>query len=1513
MTNEESMLKGLIDNPVVRGWFRESFGQPTEVQRSAWPAIRNGQDVLIAAPTGSGKTLAAILPCLDRIVSHNWEEENDSDRDKDGAGRSNRNSGVRLLYVTPLKALNNDIHHHLFAFVGEMEAYAAKHGLHWPGIRVGIRTGDTSQSTRASMIKNPPDVLVTTPESLYLLLASEKARSMLQSVEQIIIDEIHQLAADKRGLHLSVTLERLTEWCGREAQRIGVSATIRPLERVSSFLTGFEEDGTPRESVIVESSMDKRFEISVTMPSSHRKQHKNDEESVWTPLLELLMERMEGSRSVLIFVNNRRLCERITLRLNDHVGYEMARSHHGSVSREKRLDVERALKSGELRCLVATATLELGIDVGHIDLVIQIDSPQSAAAGIQRIGRAGHSVGDVSRGVIVARVPGALAECALLARDIAARAIEDIRIPTGDWDVLAQQLAAMAAAGPMAADRAYALLRRSYGYRALSRARFEGVLQVLSGYYPFSKPLLDWARSSTEQEAAAKLNVARDTDDSQADWGSLMPRSNTKMAAILGAGTIPQSSAYPIYHHETRTQLGELDEVYIHESRVGDVFMLGTASWRIQSIQNDRVLVKESTNAFSEIPFWQGEGPGRTYDVSRRVGALLGELLDRLHDDSEAAAQAWLIRNFYLDESAAERLAANVSRQRSVCAVPTDKHIVIEQYKDDAGRVHLIIHSLFGRRLNRTWQLVLQRTFDQLLPYRFYSNAKENGIEFVFPEWDDSWVDLIRSVTSDRVEPLLRESIAGSPLFGATFRRLAETSLLLARGYGRTPLWVKRIRSESLLRDALPFADQFPLVQETLEICLEELLGTKQLIHTLEEIEKGTIHVSVHKNLAPSPYAFQFLAEYTNNQMYESDALAKDIQLQLMTINRDAAVRTFGTTALKQLVEQLDPEGSGEWATRAPRPEDEEELYRLLKQRGDSSEAELVKHVGGQASEWLENLRNSGRVIQITVHGQLRWICADEAPTYASFPEESQAVTFIMGRYVDQQLYVTATQLSERFGLSAPFVHALINKWAADRILEPSPFSDQEQDHTEPLWTSRKAAEQIIRLSAKQLRDHAEPVDPSRLIERILKLQLVQPITIEKGSDGLRLVIERLQGVFLPMTHWESFVFPSRLPDYRKETLDQLCAMGEVLWFGRKQEGEKEGRIAFFLTESKDLYRPYLTKSDPVSEDQQRLLEMMRRKGASFLTALSRDAGLTPSELLDKLLELVWGGYVSNDQFAPIRMHGQGRPSSAKSNSSNSSRKFQSGLGRWYLLDTLQEDREGVNPSSEVKEPPSSDASLTVWIQHLLNSYGLFTRDMLSERLDVPIEVLSEPIRRLESWGLLTRGLWVRGITPLQFSTPPEVEALRQASFQSRDQDEVVVLCAVDPANPYGTLVSWPESDGISYARKASNFLVLYQGRLCLWIEQNGKRFYEVNSFKPNNSAEQRAFLASSMSSIVRAIYRLGGIRKLVVDSWNGVPITASHAYSLFEQLGAEKDRASAVVWLSSLGLYSPVHNRVKE
>lgn len=1525
-------------HPVIADWFTERFGNPTDVQNRAWPSIQAGKHTLIAAPTGSGKTLAALLPCLDRMARAKLDPDEVGSRE-----------GVRLLYITPLKALNNDIHLHIGRFVEEIAEKAAKLEVDWPELRVGVRTGDTSQSTRASMLRKPPEILVTTPESFYLLLTSIKGRDILKHVEQIIVDEIHDLAADKRGVHLSLTMERLVEWCGWTPQRIGVSATQKPMERMARFLGGWESgsgneertretdaaearkngiignverepadrkvdpdnagngeplqetgstagesgregvrlslfgpsvelgsDYVPRAVNIIESPMHREFDIRV-MLAENADRTRGKRGDFWKPIVDRLMKLMEGSEATLIFVNSRRLCERLTLRLNENAGYELARSHHGSVSREKRLEVERALKAGELRCLVATSSLELGIDVGQIDLVVQIDSPKQAAAGIQRIGRAGHAVGGVSRGVILARSRGELLEAAVLARAVAARDIEEIRVPRHSLDVLSQQLVAMAATDDWESGRLAAVLARSDCYRGLPAERLAMVLQVLSGLYPFARPLLAW----------------------NPDTGLLHRRSNTSMAAVMGAGTIPQSSGYPVHHAETRLHLGELDEEFIHESRVGDVFQLGTSSWTIRSIRPDRVYVTEAKNAFSEIPFWKAEALGRSYELSREIGSLM-ERLDALELTDPEEAAGWLEEEYRMDAPSAAALVALVKGQRAALPLPTSHRIVIEHYTDDTNRHHVVIHSLFGRRFNRTWLLALRAHLERSLPVNFYSNAKDNGIEMIFPDWDPSWMREIRRVGSSNLEPLLLEAIPGTPSFGIHFRQIAEVSLLLSRGFSRVPAWKKRMRSEELLKDALPFAGQFPFLRQAMDESLQESLETETVRKVLQDVERGEIELMEGDTRFPSPFAAQFLFDYVNEKLYESDVLTADLQIQLAGISKELAADYFGEDSLRQTIpdEIVEEARKQVEESRKEEAENPEEIYALLKERGDLTREEIIRLAGSRAEDWLAVLEQAGRIIRMEIAGQSRWICSDEREIYSRFPEDPASELFVLKRFIDHRISFTREDLSARYGLPRENAERFISGSRQGGLVEQAPFAAREQ---EELWTSSKVASRIVRFSIREFRRQAEAVPVSRYAARLAVLHgLGRQKEDILGSEGLREIIALLQGIFLPVSHWEKIIFPARIPAYRREDLDLLCASGEVLWLGRKDENEKEGRIAFFLMDAKELIEPLL-KGAPQTRHPE-LLAMLRSKGASFLTALSRDTGLVPSELLEKLFDLVWEGHASNDQFAPLRMQGQ-----AKAPRPGRKAKFQSGLGRWYALTAPPEER--AQPGLIAKPAVDPAAPVMFWTRHLLKQFGMITKDVVAAHSPFPWELHYTVLKKLEEWGTVTRGFFVEGITAMQYALRETVEELRRplpvlsASSTGRKATDagLTLVSAVDPANPFGVAITWPDRKDAAFARKPGNFLIFQGGRWFLWLENNGKRVVVIDPPSPETESAQADMLKTQLPHLFRTLLQQNGLRKVVVEQWNGERVDESPAGSLLEEIGAERDRHSYVLWPSSL------------
>ena len=1516
-------------HPVLAQWFIRSFGEPTPVQREAWDAIRTGHHALIAAPTGSGKTLAALLPCLDHCV-----------KTKTLPGAE---PGVKVVYVTPLKALNNDIHHHIAEFAEAIDRLAAESGAPWPGLRAAVRTGDTTAAQRAAMLRRPPDVLVTTPESLYILLLSEKGRRMLRTTEKVIVDEIHDLAADKRGAHLSLTLERLAELCPARIQRIGVSATQKPLARVARFLAGWEEprealpgpgDGAPpaapddaeaaeeaahphgyrpRPVNIVESRMDRKIELTVTLPEQPRGGSKI--ELVWKPVVDRLLQLMDGARSVIIFVNSRRLAERLTLQLNDRAGFEMSMSHHGSVSRERRLEIEKRLKSGELRVIVATSSLELGIDVGHVDLVIQIDSPLSAAAGIQRFGRAGHAVGGTSRGAVVARTREQLPEIAVLARRIMERDIEPIEPPRDPLDVLSQHVVAMAAAspGPIAADELHRLIVRSDSFRSFPQERLHAALLVLGGHYPFVRPLIAFDSLT----------------------GRISKRANSAMAALTGAGTIPQSSAYPVHHAETRVRLGELDEEYIEESRVGDVFQLGTSSWRIQSIRQDRVYAVEANNRYSEIPFWRNEGPGRSYELGQAVGRLWAELERRLAGPdgetaspdgtdtaearsrdgappagSQAAADAetvdWLSRTFHLDGEAASGLAALVRTQQAHGGVPTDKRLLVEYYRDMTGRWHVVLHNHWGKRVNRTWLLAIRHVLEQMLQQQVYAHARDGGIELVLPEWGPSWLEAVRQVTPDNAERLLREAIPGSPLFALSFRRIAETSLLLQRSFRRTPMWQKRIRSEELLREALPYAERFPHLHEAMRCALHDELDLPNLLAALRSLADGTTRIVMRETQHPSPLAAAFMSDYALKQLYEGDQLSGDLQLQLLEINKRLAGELFGEEALRRAVrpEAIEAERRrlAEPGPAGP-PADPDGLYALLKRRGDSTTDELAAIAGSRTAEWLRELEREGRIAPLDFGGSARWICADELDLYREFPATSASVAFVAGRWTEQVLSFTLAELIGRYPQLSPVqARAVIDELLLQERIEPSPIADGDGGEA---WMSSRIASRLLRRSVQEARREAEPIEPARWLLEAAALQYALPGARLAGESGLLAVIGRLQGLFLPLELWETVIFPSRMAAYRGELLDALCASGEVIWTARREAGAEQPLVAFFLAESRDLYIPVLRQSAERPARHPELLDRLREGGAAFLTKLARDFDRLPSELLADLLDLVWDGHVSNDQFAPLRLASAAKAAKAAKTAETAPAgpagrraarglpRAGSGQGRWYALSDLLRDADG-QPAETARE-----TSVMAWTRHLLDGFGALAKETADFWSPFGWDAMLPVLRQLETMGIVTRGLFVRGVQAMQFVLRERIASLRQPPAAAGEEADVTVLAASDPANPFGLLAPWPDRPGAAFARRSGSFLVLRGDEWLLWIEGYGKQVFTMRA--PEDIG--REALADALRRAFRAVMQMTRRSKIRVASLNGEPAAESaEAAAVLQALGAERDARAMTIWLSSLG-----------
>ncbi|MHB1626945.1 MAG: DEAD/DEAH box helicase [Bacilli bacterium] len=1486
-------------HPALRLWFQERFKQPTGVQSRAWETIGSGVHTLIASPTGSGKTLAALVPWLDRLLK----------RIADTAP-----VGVTVLYVTPLKALNNDVHVHIRNYIDEIAQTAVLRGIPHGPVRIGVRTGDTTAAQRSSMLRTPPQILITTPESLYVLLTSSRGSISLKTVETVIIDEIHDLAAKKRGAHLSLSLERLATLCDRPPQRIGLSATQKPMERIAQFLGGWE-DGynaaamlqVPRSVTIIDHASDKRIQLQVRIPQyaqTGSTRQNSVENTVWTPLVTALMDLLSDSRTAVIYVNNRRLCERLTLRLNDHAGAMIARAHHGSVARETRLEVERLLQSGALRCLIATSSLDLGIDVGDIDMVIQIDSPKSATVGIQRFGRANHTVQGVSRGVILVKNRSELPEIAVLAERIRRRDSEAIEIPRERSDVLAQHIVSMAAVADWRFDDLYGVLTRSDCYRELSRERLATILEVLAGHFPFVRPLVDWDRNT----------------------GVIAKRANTQMAALLGAGAIPQSSAYPVHHADSKVHLGELDEEFVFESRVGDVFQLGTSSWMIQAIHHDRVYVTPNRNRYSEIPFWKGASQGRSHEIGSAVGALLDDLARRLQNaganasvgdgasvgdaaDADASVRAdasadaavkvdaglatdgytgapnpesrsaelreWLHTSFCLDADASGALITSVAHQLAADAVPTQSRLVAECFTDDTNQTHLIIHSVFGRRFNRTLMMAWQQRFQERLPCRFYSYAKDNGIQFVFPEWDESWLRILWEIDADNLAELLDAALPGSPLFAVAFRHIAETALLLARGFTRTPIWLQRLRTEELLRHSLPFAPTFPFIRDAFNECLNDHLDVPRVRAALRRIHEGALALDVVKRSYPSSFARQFLSDFVEEKLYESDALAADLQLELLAANSDLSARIFGDDALSHAIDGavLHQEQTRLDRNLANAPATPSEVYTLLKQRGDMADSELRARAGDTAPDLMQVLVREGRAVLTTIADEQRFICSDELYRYEQLAHEVESAPFVLTRFCDTRLSFTAADLVERYGLPTAQVQHLIDNWRQQGQIQAAPFLPGQT-----AFVSKSLMDRLVRKTMQKQRQQVQTRDPSTLWPILLQLHRLTPSARRDGVDGLRAVIAELQGLFLPVSHWETVVFPARLNNYRKDYLDLLCASGDVFWMGKGKRSESaassDEKIAFFLTGDHELYTPRLSQIRALPTAHARLLEILERRGATFLATLSAELDDLPSRVLEQLYDLVWEGRVANDQFAPLRHY--------LNRNSKHARKLHSAVGRWYSL------------GSPTPAQPAPEESAVRWVDQLLRRHVVLSRHTADDQ-PFSWDTVQGVLHRMEEWGMVTRGLFVEGVQSLQYVAKETAAALRRSPDSGRDSG-TVVLSAVDPANPYGAGLNWPQRNHVAFARKAGNYLVIRDGEWLLWIENRGRRLYWIGEHTAESSVAENG-LGLLMGEVMRSLVRQHGLRKIVIDSWNGRPITESPAAQALEAAGAQRSRASLVLW----------------
>jgi len=1509
--NEQKQSVGKADDtqtelelfhPAAREWFQSVFPAPTRPQRLGWEAIARGDSTLILAPTGMGKTLAAFLWCINRAMFGPVPD---------------KRRRCRVVYVSPIKALAVDIERNLQAPIDGIAQAAQRLGMEYHELVISMRTGDTPSSQRTRFARHPGDILITTPESLYLLLTSN-ARENLQSVETVIVDEIHALVPTKRGSHLALSLERLEHLCGRPLQRIGLSATQRPLEEVARYLGGCGIQAQPeitaaqdrsedaltefespsiapefRPIAIVDAGEPKRLELRVEVPVEDMARLSDEGSpassaategtrgSIWAAIHPKLLELVRSHRSTLIFVNNRRLAERISGALNELAGESLVRAHHGSVAVTQRKEIEDLLKRGKLRGLVATSSLELGIDMGAIDLVVQVEAPPSVATGMQRVGRASHHVGAVSNGVIFPKHRSDLVACAAITRAMYDGHIESTHYPRNPLDVLAQQIVAMVALESWDVDTIFQLVRRAAPYAALTRPVFEGVLDMLSGRYPSAefaelRPRITWDRVRHK----------------------LTGRQGARNVAVINGGTIPDRGLYGVFlaGKEKGARVGELDEEMVFESRVGETIILGATTWRIEDISRDRVVVSAAPGRPGKMPFWHGDAAGRPVEFGERIGRMTRELL-RL---PRPVAFARLIEEHSLDANAAENLLRYLEDQIAATKrIPSDEDILIETCHDELGDRRVCVLTPFGGRVHVPWCMAVsakirgERGID---PEAMWS---DDGFVIRFPDGDDPVPIEAFLPTPAEFQALILGGLGSTALFAARFREAAARALLLPkrRPGTRTPLWQQRKRATDLLAVASRYSS-FPILLETYRECIRDSFDLPAVANLLAKIQSGAIRVTSIDSTKPSPFAASLLFSYVANYIYDGDAPLAERRAQALSIDQSQLQELLGDTDLRELLDEsaveeveshlqaLDPEYQARHA---------DGVHDLLLRLGDLSREEIAARcINPEVAATVNELVDAQRVVQIEIAGKSRFIPAEYAARYRDalgipLPRGLAAVLLesspaplhdIVHRYARTHGPFTTADIAARHALRPETIEPILRTLHGGSKLLEGEFRPSGR-HRE--WCDPEVLQQIRRKSLARLRREVEPVEPHVFARFTARWQ---GITVPRqGLNALLDSIDMLQGAAVPVSELERDILPARIKDYKPSDLDTLMATGELVWVGVQKIGERDGLVALYLSKSLPLLLPPgdLGASDESpSERVQRIIEFLGQKGASFFTDIHEACGGGfPGETLDALWELVWSSRVTNDTLHPLRhwLHppgtsrhrsglSEGQPGSPEILRRMRSRIAASGpaQGRWSLI----QSRLPI-----ALTPTQWSANIT---QQLLARHGVVMRETaIAEMIPGGYPTIYPALRTMEESGKIRRGMFVAGVGAAQFAVPPAVDTLRGLRV-SPIPPEVVYLAATDPANPFGTLLPWPRAENDSaaappgrhaMARASGAGVILINGTLAAFLR---RRNPALRVFLPEDEPDRTAFarrLAKKLAELAirRQTSRSGLLVRAINDS----------------------------------------------
>jgi ATP-dependent Lhr-like helicase len=1462
-------------HPITANWFRAVFESPTQPQREGWPAIARGESTLILAPTGTGKTLTAFMWCLDRLM----------------LSAPPAQEGCRVIYISPLKALAVDVERNLRSPLAGIANMAQREGVSVHTPTISVRTGDTPAADRVRFAKHPGDILITTPESLYLLLTSN-AGEALRTVETVIIDEIHALVPTKRGAHMALSLERLEALTGHPIQRIGLSATQRPLEEVARFLGGAEGSRVPhvptlghgnnaedlssvekssttekdsegirfRPVTIVNAGARKALELTVEVPVEDMARLGEIQDtpsgpaaqgpkrtSIWQSIHPRLLELIQQHQSTILFVNARRIAERLAGAINELAGEQIARAHHGSLAAAQRSEIEELLKAGRIRALVATSSLELGIDMGAVDLVIQIEAPPSVASGMQRIGRAGHQVGAPSKGIIFPKYRADLIACAAVTQAMHEGHVESTRYQRNALDVLAQQVVAIIAHPPLtselaerrakkhrseedespgiAYDALLSIVRSTAGYAGLSNAVFDGVLDMLAGRYPSDefgelRPRITW--------------------DRQRQW--LTPRQGVKKIAILNGGTIPDRGLFGVFLSGERSKpirVGELDEEMVFEARTGETFVLGASTWRIDEITHDRVLVSPAPGEPGKMPFWHGDQAGRPLEFGRRIGALIRELREL----PRATAISRLVRDHDLDALAAENVLRYLADQELATGqVPDDRTIVVERVRDELGDWRVCVLTPFGSRVHAPWAMAITGRIRASGGPEVEAMWSEDGFVLRFPDTDAAPdVDQFFPEAAEAADFVQRQ-LGSTALFAAKFREAASRALLLPRrrADGRTPLWQQRKRAYDLLSVAARYP-QFPILLEAYRECLRDVFDMPALMEILRSISVRQIRVHTTDSRTPSPFASALLFSYVANYIYDGDAPLAERRAQALSIDQDQLRELLGDADLRELLDLAAIEETEEQLQNlAPdyRARTMDAVHDLLLRLGDLRRDELLQRVASpEVALTADRLLKSRRVLELLIAGQKRLIAVEDAARYrdalgiplppglpTAFLEAApDAALDLVRRFARSHGPFTTHEVADRFALPLASVEALLQRLIQSGRVVEGGFRPGGLNRE---WCDVEVLRTIRRRSLARLRKEIEPVEQQTLARLFTHWQGV--ITPRRGLDALLDVIENLQGAPLPASILETEILPARIAGYKSADLDTLIAAGEVQWAGFDPIGERDGRIGLYLAEKLPLLWPLtpsqsattIEEASPLKDREEKIVDFLRRNGATFFQNLHDGiGGGYPNDTLDALWNLVWRGAVTNDALQALRAYTHrptGKPTRRLHHQQGSGFRSRrttppTGQGRWALHPALALERNATEWSHAEAH-------------QLLARYGVVFRETAhAENLPGGFSSIYDVMKALEESGRIRRGYFAADLGATQFALPAAVDLLRSLrSPRAQADPEMLVLAATDPANPYGALLRWPTPPdaGSSLTRSVGARVILADGALAAYLRR---------------------------------------------------------------------------------------------